>query len=433
MLTVTLGCGVEAPSSPPPNVLVILVDCLRADRVGRTAGESLTPNIDRLAADGIRFENAFSPATWTKPSIASLFTALYPGYHGLRRVALEDGESLSTDVLPAELETMAEVFHQGGYATGAVINQVHLQSQFGFDQGFEHFQAVRGRRADWLNGKLLDWLDGLDGDRPFFGYLHYLDAHWPYARSGVRLKQWRFGPPPPRQGDRAHEWLEGLDPQIRADAIAGLTRLYDRGVKHVDTRIGELLRNLEDRGADRDTIIIVTSDHGEGFDEHGRLQHGYAPFEEVIHVPLVIRLPQSEHAGTTVAEPVSLVDVLPTLAELANLPTTTAIAGRSLVPLWERGHAHWPPRMLFSEGGGTIAVRARSRKLIVGPDSSETYDLAADPGEQQPLDRQSCGAPCDTLHDALDSYRSTGASAPKPGAATLTEAEIEELRDLGYL
>lgn len=433
MLAVALGCGVEAPSGLPPNVLVILVDCLRADRVAGAAGEGLTPNIDGLAADSIRFENAFSPATWTKPSIASLFTALYPAQHGLRRVAFEEGESLSTDVLPAELETMAEIFHRGGYATGAVINQVHLQSRFGFDQGFEDFLAVRGRGAGWLNGRLLDWLDGLAGDRPFFGYLHYLDPHWPYPRSGVRLEQWPFGPPPPRRGDRAHEWLEGLDPQIRSDAIAGLTRLYDRTVKRVDARLGELLQALEDRGIDRDTIIIVTSDHGEGFDEHGRLQHGYAPFEEVIHVPLVIHLPRGEHADTVIAEPVSLVDVLPTLVDLAHLPTTTAIAGRSLVPLWAREHAPWPPRMLFSEGGGNIAVRTPSHKLLAGPDGSEIYDLAADPGERQPLDRQSCGAPCDTLHEALDSYRSTGPSARKPGAATLTEAEIEELRDLGYL
>lgn len=221
--------------------------------------------------------------------------------------------------------------------------------------------------------------------------------------------------------------------RTRDEAAQELAGLYDQEVRFIDRQIGKLLHDLSTLDASRNTIILVTSDHGEGFYEHHRLQHGYAPFEEVIHVPLVIHLPGARHAGSTITEPVSLVDVLPTLAELADLDGPASIAGRSLVPLWQSRPGRWRPRALFAEGGGNLAVRYSEFKLIAGPDSSDYYDLRADRREQSPLDRRRCGTSCDQLDQALGAYQSAGEEVAAGEAVTSTGEEIEELKELGYL
>ena len=170
-----------------------MVDALRADRLG-VNGYPLptTPNIDRLAQEGVNFSLAFSHATWTKPSIATLFTSVYAGQHGVSQVAVVEKEALQAEILASRWITLAERFQDAGYATGAVINQPHIKDRFGFDQGFEFFQSRRGTSASRLNPKLLSWLDTLPpSESPFFAYLHYLDVHWltpsvhPIDRAGL--------------------------------------------------------------------------------------------------------------------------------------------------------------------------------------------------------------------------------------------------------
>ena len=377
------GCGERSeptdsspPLGPPPNVLVVLVDCLRADRVGPESG--LTPHLDRLATESITFRNAFAPATWTKPSVASLFTSLYPRQHGLQRVSFRTDEGLATDVLHQDLDTLAEHFARGGYATGAIINQVHLTAESGFAQGFEHFRWQRGKNAYQLNRQLFEWLDSDRGGRPFFAYLHYLDPHWPYTSklSPNEHFRWKFGPRPPNRGDRADDWAAALLPEERERAMGDLARLYDREVRFIDAAIGEVLEQLAARDLYEDTVILVTSDHGEGFDEHGELQHGYAPFEEVMRIPMILRVPGLARAEPP--EPVSLVDVLPTLTALAGLAEPEGVAGRDLSALWEG--REWQVRMVFSEGVDALGVRSERGKGDRGRRRDELLRSRSRPG-----------------------------------------------------
>lgn len=430
----TEGCARPRGPLIQPNVLVIVVDCLRADRVGHgPAGDGLTPNLDRLASNGIRFSKAFAPATWTKPSVASLFTGLYPRQHGVLLATVGKGDLVSAEVLPANFETLAEHFQRGGYATGAFVNQVHLHPRFGFDQGFGHFENRRGRKAPGLNRKLLEWLSEDRQERPFFAYLHYLDAHWPYSRSTPTDSShpWHNNPPP-RRGVLAEEWLRTFPPDEQAAVVAELERLYDNEVRSVDAHVGDLLTRVLADETYRGTVVVVTSDHGEGFNEHGWLQHSYPPFEEVIHIPLIIRLPGNDFAGRVVPQPASLVDLLPTLTELAGLPEPSGVAGRSLVPLWQ-GTDNWTSRLLLVDGASSSGVRSQRFKLIVNSEGSEYYDLSVDPYESSPLGRGQCGSPCARLDQAMQSYRAQAEENLKLDAVPLTAEEVQDLKKLGYL
>ncbi len=435
-----LACGRDAPQvdlGPPPNVLVILVDALRPDHLG-IGGHDLptSPEIDRLAGEGVVFTSAFAHSTWTKPSIATLFTSLYPGQHGIDRVGIQEGDSYRTDVLHEGYDTLAERFQAAGYATIGILNQVHLQARFGFAQGFDHYEAVRGLGARKLNNKLLAQLEGI-GTSPFFAYLHYLDVHWPYT-ARLEGRQDSFGSlrmesEPPRRGNRVADWAENLDSE---SDLAALEARYDQEVAFVDAAIGQLMLALQAMDLYDNTIVVVTADHGEGFLEHDKLLHSFAPYDEVLQVPLVFRLPQGLlEAVPDVDTPVGLIDLMPTLLELTSLPPAPQVQGRSLVPLMLGEDA--AERWIFAESAEAVAVRSRTHKLIRFLDGHvEFYDLGSDPGEQVPHSG-ACVNVCGQLAEQLVGHQRAMSELRElirtGETAILDEKELEELRSLGYL
>lgn len=438
----SFSCGKPAARDDRPNVLVILVDALRADRLG-VNGYPLptTPAIDRLAAEGVTFSRFYAHSTWTKPSIASLFTSLYPSQHGIKWVAVEEEEAFLTQVLPDDVTTMAERFRDAGYATGAVVNQVHLLERFGFAQGFEFYKTFTGKTARPLNRNLVAWFNGLD-DRPFFGYLHYLDVHWPYTlipgKDAAAFGPVALDPEPPHGGDEADAWAATLETDRD---VAALAARYDREVRVADDAIGELVAEMKELGLYENTIIVVLSDHGEGFMEHGRLQHGYPPYEEVIHVPWVMRLPErlrpagsQSPAATRIDDLAGMVDVMPTLLDLAGLEPPEGASGASFAPLVPGAGPVGRP--LFAETTEATAARRDDLKLIYFVDGRrEIYDLAADPGEQSPLETD-CAGPCRELARELVAFvreMAEALAAARSGTAELSPEEIEELKSLGYL
>ncbi len=289
-----------------------------------------------------------------------------------------------TDVLYEGYDTLAERFQAAGYSTIGVLNQVHLQSRFGFAQGFDHFEAVRGLGAGKLNQKLLKQLEGAS-TAPFFAYLHYLDVHWPYTNR-LEGKQEAFGPlrmtsEPPQRGNRVAGWIETLKSESDLDALVAR---YDQEVAFVDAAIDDLMRALQAMDLYENTIVVVTSDHGEGFLEHDKLLHSFTPYDEVIRVPLVFRLPESRRTPIPkVDAPAGLVDLMPTLLELANLPPVPQAQGQSLVPLMLGEPA--AERWIFAESADAVAVRSSTHKLIRFHDGHlEFYDLGTDPEEQSP-------------------------------------------------
>jgi len=309
-----------------PSILLIVVDALRPDHLGAYGYPRPTsPALDALAARSIRFERAYSVSSWTKPSIPSLFTSLYPAQHNVYEGnAHAKGGKLESDLLSGEARTLAEALAECGYSTGGFVHNAHLRAEFGLAQGFEVYEE-RSARAPELAGRLSDWMRESRNSSgvPVFAYLHLLDVHWPYE--------------PPEEAARVlgAEGEERADDRGLRDAvnrgyleltteeIEGLVRRYDAEIRGADEAIGRLLHELESSGID-DLVIAVTSDHGEAFLEHGYLGHGRDLYEESVRVPLILRLPGERAAGSVVDEPVSTLDIMPTLLDVAGCPPERA-------------------------------------------------------------------------------------------------------------
>ncbi len=439
-----LRCGAVAlflplaacqPPARPPDVIVVLIDTLRADRLG-AAGYPLptTPAIDAVARQGVYFTRAYSAATWTKPAIASLFTALHPSEHGIRRQLRETGPKVRSQRLPDSLPTLAEQFRAGGWTTLATVRQVNLRKKYGFSRGFDEWEMPRGADAFAMVDAFLASLDRAGSERPVFGYLHVIDVHWPYVERLPDLAEDAFGAIGPE--DRGHVAREAIQAARREKFagfdVAALAAAYDHGVAFTDRAIGRLVEGLRERGRWSDTIFVVTSDHGEGFLEHGRLEHTFAPFEEVARIPLVVHLPQRRMPPPGERRSiVSLTDLGPTLVELAGLPAWEGVSGRSFAAVVagreEFGRSAW------IESEDARALRRGDTKLMRRWRRVHFWDLAADPGERHNLAVDGCTGPCAEEHRALQAMADSMRLPPTPDGAVAAPDEVQSLRELGYL
>jgi arylsulfatase A-like enzyme/thioredoxin-like negative regulator of GroEL len=392
--------------------------------------DARTPTLDRLALEGVRFDQAIAPTPLTLPSHATVLTGLYPPAHGVRNNGMY--------ALPDDATTLAEVLFGAGYRTGAFVGAYPLAAPFGLAQGFEvyddHFGGVAGegffyseRRARDVNEAAGRWLRNLPPDQPFFAWVHYFDPHANYE------------PPPPYATLFAHS-------------------PYDGEVAYTDASLGVILGLLESSGRTDETVVIVTSDHGEGLGDHGESTHGLFVYESTLRVPLIVRLPQPLQTkggavrtvrNAVIREPVSLADLFPTVLDLAGLGAHAGVQGESLVPLMtgertDRAGNEEPgqARPVYSESlmprlefgwAELSAVRMGGMKWIEAP-RPELYDLAADPRESRNLaatDRSRS----DALRSSLTELRSR-LHANRPGESSrreMTEQEIATLQSLGYL
>lgn len=383
----------------PTNVVVYLIDTLRADHTSAYGyARDTTPRLAALARDGIRFDLAYSTAARTRPATASVLTGLMPAYHGAH-----SGFALSTQVT-----TLAERFHAGGWSTWAFVTNGHVAgSGLTFEQGFDRFQYVRypGRshaRTEEVNAVLFPHLDAV-ADEPFLLYVHALDPHAPYdplpGYAGRFTDRAYAGPVKPAETLTAD--LEQL-PIGDAD-LRHVVGLYDEEIFYQDAMFGALLDRLEKLGVLDRTVIVVVADHGEEFKEHGSWAHGGRLFEEQTHVPLLVHVPRvAAFRGRTIAQPVQILDVMPTLLSWFGLPGATACQGRDLTPLLAAASgADAASVPIFSEettylhGAELKSLRSGSWKIIrsggAGTDRYQTtklYDLATDPGETIDLARK---------------------------------------------
>ena len=352
-----------------PNVLIYVIDCLRADRVGAFGSRrGLSPAIDAFAREAVVLDQTWACASWTKPSVACLFTGRYPPRHGARTVS---------DRIADGTPTLAEAFSRAGYSTRAVVANPILDAEhFGFGRGFRSYRnlardyaglAVNAVPADarLITDDVAGWLPAVR-DRPFFLYLHSLDLHYPYLA--------RETPGQPKLAENASE-----------------SDLYDSEFAYNDHEIGRLLAILKQEHRLEDTIVVVTADHGEEFGEHGTTRHGHSLYQDLVHVPLVIRLPGGEGAGARISDPVSLVDLPQTVLELASLPGLAEADGVSLARRF-RGPALARPLPIFAEQISPVetlyAVRNERYKAIdelVPKEESLLFDLSSDPRETTPL------------------------------------------------
>lgn len=374
------------------NVLLVTIDTLRDDHCSVSGyARETTPTLDALARQGTRMELAYAPTATTGPSHASLFTSLYPIAHGVVKNGLP---------LAAGHRTLAEVLSAAGYRTAAVVSSFVLDAKFGYAQGFDvyeddfdpasatisrsRFQGVPvdsafDQPANRTTESALRLLSRLgESAQPFFLFVHYFDPHAPYV------------PPEPFASRYATE--------PTSDAgLAATINAYDGEIAFADHEFGRLLELLKTSGLDRDTLVVVTADHGEGLMQHGHMNHGVQIYEEAVRVPLLFRLPGRIEAERSLAEPVELVDVMPTVLELAGVEPPEGQQGRSLAAALEDGTSLDPGRAVFLQrrhyepgqvgnipvAGEKFGVRVGAWKYIEGEDEGtrELFNLEEDPGE----------------------------------------------------
>ena len=364
----------DETSGPMPIVLIV-VDTLRRDHLSCYGyPRETSPQLDRLAADSVQFLRPVSQAPWTTPSIGALMTSQYP-----MRLGIEDTRS----VIHEDEAMLAEVLQAEGYRTHAVISHTFCSEKWGFAQGFETFDEsnIRGHHAtvgEDVSSRAIEFLDEQPAGEPFFLWLHYFDPHFAYKeQSGFEFQQ---APPyeGPVRSDMPFSQLRGLRRQLQPKDVAEIHRLYDSEIAYTDRAIGRVLERMRELGLYERSLIIFTGDHGEEFLEHGDIGHTKTVYEEVLAVPLLVKVPGM--AASRVERPVALVDVFPTVLELLELEAPVPLVGQSLF------EEPAEPASIFAQTGKKskrIALREGRYKYIFDQQSKEgvLYDLETDPEE----------------------------------------------------
>jgi choline-sulfatase len=379
---------IEAPrklEKPVRNVLVYLIDTLRADHLKPfNAGTRVrTPGLDELVSQGgAVFASAHTQENWTKPSVATLLSSLMPWEH----------HATTTEaVVPSEVRLLPELLQERGFHTGAFIANGYVSDKFGFKQGFHSFRNYiregRYSRAEFLAADVVEWLDKRPAKDPFFLYVHAIDPHVPYKPTGEFLSVYD---PLPYDGvvDFSHdnELLEKI--KIGSIKLNGrdkqhLEALYDSEISYHDVHFRAILTALEKRQLADDTMIVVVADHGEEFWDHGSVGHGHSVYEELLRIPMVMRVPGLTRTAAPIATSAGLVDVVPTVLEALGQELPGDLSGRSLLSELAGGRADAPPAVVsgFMDGWRTVVVG--DLKLIQRTEKRVMlHDLAEDPHEQ---------------------------------------------------
>jgi choline-sulfatase len=449
------GCG-ERAGSGKLNVLLVVLDTTRARDLGCYGNSrGLTPSLDELAAEGARFAAASAHAPWTLPSTASLLTSQLPEVHGaggsLDLSALAEGGQPRVDfhALPDTAETLAETLQGAGWATAAVVNVDFLDEPFGLSQGVADLDAswsesnLEVRDAAATTEAALAWLDARPAGAPFFLLAHYFDPHAVYSPPPRYRRQ--FAGPLDRDsagfvfGTREQMLLLRAGKLELPDGLLERAKgLYDAELAFLDAELGRLFDGLEERGLARETLVVVTADHGEEFGEHGGFEHGHTLFQELLHVPLLMRLPGLIPAGEVVAPQVGLIDVAPTICDLAGVEVPRSFNGRSLRSVLAGEPVSASPVLAHGNFWGPALTSWSSGrwKLVLTPEGrgqrAQLYDLESDPREERDLAQELPDRVAE-LRGELERALAEGAGPGTGTAVQLTPEERQRLEALGYL
>jgi len=479
---VVVGVGLSAAMKPAPvaaapfeptagvhgpNIILVAADALRADylRMYSDAAAAETPNLDALKKDGLFFADCFAQSTWTKPSFATLFTGLYPESHTA---------TTKTSSLPDEVETVAEVLRDGGYYTKGLSNNPNIMSIWSFDQGFVDYTDLKpsvyyfgatpsasklslyevlrhGKQkvaskisnkldvtefyqpADVVTHDALAWLDAgaVPEGTPFYLFLHYMDPHDPFMdhdKPGVGYARARMGDPDPKMAEP-------------------MKKAYNDDIEYMDKYLGELFQGLRDRGLYDDALIVFTADHGEEFYDHQGWWHGQTLFDELMHVPLIVKLPANGRAGETNAHFARHIVIPATFLEYAGLEKPAAMPGKPLVDR-SGNDVNADTAYVYAEvdfeGNDLQAVRTTSAKIVHANEDNPRgfapvafYDLATDPGEQTNIaggenPRKNDEEELDRLLNDMGLHIRENAAEPALGKDAAGDTR-KQLEALGYL
>ena len=491
------GCG-DPPVPDRPNVLVISVDTLRADALGCYGAEHPTsPNIDALAADGVLCVNAVSTTSWTLPAHVSMLTGLDISAHGMCDERVLSASHKQGVRPPLKGDFVSQSFQRAGYRTAGLYTWKYLEPRFGFGLGFDDWRRVgstifsndelreryeRLRDAGdeeavrrWAEespqdfdlqaptnqvvvDEALAWLDegghGAEGGEPFFLFLHLFDVHDEYVAPPPFDTRFDTDYDGPVDGRKVTSPDSLVDEHMPARDLDNLRSRYLGEVAWTDHQLGRLFDELERRGLTEDTLIVLTSDHGEEFFEHGKKAHRTQLYRESVQVPLIFSWPGGLPSGLRVDGVTGIVDLAPTLAALADIPGPEAVCGTDLSAVLRgeapneeraylsellvfRGKSNSPEHHLSIHLGDEHLVRRRSSK---GTFELHRYDRAADPLELGPGERHGPGTPAfqrftELLAPLRDRAQAARDASPWPGTRLggIDEDTADELAAMGYL
>ena len=386
---ILLPAKAEQPIEPAKNVIVLVIDTLRADKLRPFNPKTRvkTPTIDRLATEGVVFQLAQAPENWTKPSVASILTGLHPQTHQ---------QKTGDAALPSSALLLSEHLKGEGFGTGSFIANGYVSDRFGFDQGWDHYTNYirEGRNTEAKNvfEEAGNWIEEHKDER-FFAYVQTIDPHVPYDPPGEYLRMYDpseySGQIKPRMTGDLLERAKRRPPAVVFDARdkRRLVALHDGEITQHDHFLGLFIDRLVDLGVWEDTLLVVTSDHGEEFDDHGSWGHGHSVYQELLHVPLMFRLPNRLPAGAQIPNAVSTLDVAATVTELVGVSPMPKNEGQTLVGLM-RGAPPEKPTVAFSDfqDDRRVITTGRYKLILRGNLTSTMFDLIADPHEKNELD-----------------------------------------------
>lgn len=434
---------------PQPNVILISIDTLRQDGVGAYGSTtSTTPAINAVAEGGAIFENAYSHSPWTLPSHAALFTGLTPTHLGIRKVE---------DRLGKKALLLSEVLNNYGYSTGAVTSYVLVSQAYGFSQGFDDFNYSRDYNADMIVSLASKYINS-HKKKKFFLFLHFYDPHWPYHPKLDIAKKFYTGSPT-RELAQFHNTMDYYDWAVKAlkgpeEFVKFSKSMYEAEINYVDQALGRLFSNLVNAGMINRTVILITSDHGEEFKEHGLMGHGLTLYDEVLKVPFIVRYPAQIPKNTSIDMRVQLTDLFPTILSMLgienpvkfldakdltseliiNESTTqhsfiaeTAMSGEPRFAVIEENTKYITPFELHF--GESITLSHPTEVYDLESDAAETQNLA----ESQPTLTSHLKKELSDKLENIEKNRNEHGSMSAGESRALSAEEIERLRSLGYI
>lgn len=407
-----------------PNVVLIVLDTLRADHLPCYGYKHNTaPFLSQIASQGVVFENALSASSWTAPSTASILTSLYPFQHGVTTGYLASKFfRIKINRIPAKAKTLTEVLKETGYKTYGISDNINICRKLGFTQGFDRFKRF-SYEEDWkMNSQLKEWSEEIKAQEKYFLYIHYNDCHTPLHK-------------------RAPYYREKEDP------LTDLIAQYDSEISYVDAKIKEM---YEFFGWDKNTLLIVTADHGEEMKERGRWGHGNSLYTEVIHIPFIIYFPKNDRVHKKINTYVSNIDILPTVRAFLRIKSSPVESGVNLMPLIRgKNEKDLNERYIFShilkhskkrDGKksfyrATIFKHWKSiyRDRFQEKMEKEFYNLKDDPGEKRNIFWENKTLANRLFIKFIGFEKKCKKYTQETADVKLDKKKMEELKSLGYV
>lgn len=420
------------------NVVLVSIDTLRADHLGCYGYPLKTsPNLDEFSRSAVLFENAIVQTSWTLPSHMSILTSLYPSTHKV----VQDVDRLDERVV-----TVAQMLKKNGYSTAAFVDAPLMESKYGFDRGFDlYYESYRLKDRYVIVGiennigKVMSWIRNNSGN-PFFLFLHIFDCHSPYLPPDMYYEGFAFdyGGGLEMEGKSGPNYFNRV--ALSPEDVRYIVSHYDGEIASVDHQLGKMFDLLEESGLAGKTLVIVTSDHGESFMEHGMVGHEKQLYNELMRVPLIMRFPGGRYGGERIRAMVESIDIVPTILDLLGIAGTGKMQGISLLPLIRRDEKE-------ADGGRAFGELSRHRDIrtvyeggyqyIYDMDNnkSELYDLAEDPAERKDLS----GVRKDRAYSMHGSMMSWAERAKEDGEGYVADKtyiddkQRDLLKSLGYM